>query len=146
MADTAFFSPFFPTAADGRKHTHTHTHADAGKYTDNSHLAEQYQLILSATQRALGRVPPVWTRSADREKDGLRIHAKPRRIPRSHGEAKKKKKSRTNEHRRCTCSARKQLDMIDGERHKGQQSAGLRLDRTRLLLHHLDSGDGAEPD
>lgn len=38
-----------------------------------------------------------------------------------------------------------QLSMIDGKRHKGQQSAGLHLDRTQLLLHHLDSGDGADP-
>lgn len=35
--------------------------------------------------------------------------------------------------------------MIDGKRHKGQQSAGLHLDRTRLLLHHLGFGDRADP-
>lgn len=35
--------------------------------------------------------------------------------------------------------------MIDGKRHKGQQSAGLHLDRTRLLLHHLGLGDRADP-
>lgn len=37
------------------------------------------------------------------------------------------------------------LSMIDGKRHKGQQSAGLHLDRTRILLHHLDLEDGADP-
>lgn len=34
--------------------------------------------------------------------------------------------------------AHPELSMIDGKRHKGQQSAGLHLDRTRVLLHHLD--------
>ena len=37
------------------------------------------------------------------------------------------------------------LGMIDRKRHKGQQSAGLHLDRTRVLLHHLDLRDGADP-
>lgn len=37
------------------------------------------------------------------------------------------------------------LGMIDGKRHKGQQSAGLHLDRTWVILHHLDLGDGADP-
>lgn len=35
--------------------------------------------------------------------------------------------------------------MTDGKRHKGQQSAGLHLDRTRLLLHHLGFRDGTDP-
>lgn len=62
---------------------------------------------------------------------------------------KKKKKPRTALHKQAPpvhVHTRKQLSVIDGERHKGQQSAGLRLDRTRLLLHHLDSGDGADRD
>lgn len=37
------------------------------------------------------------------------------------------------------------ISMIDGKRHKGQQSAGLHLDKTRVLLHHLDLGDWADP-
>lgn len=75
------------------------------------------------------------------------IHATPRqgRIIQSHAEAKKNTHGvAQNDHHQCTCMCA-QLSVIDGERHKGQQSAGLRLDRTRLLLHHLDSGDGADP-
>ena len=53
--------------------------------------------------------------------------------------------TRTHTHAHTRTHTYTRLGVIDGKRHKGQQSAGLHLDRTRVLLHHLDLGDGADP-
>ncbi len=62
-----------------------------------------------------------------------------------HRLARKQASFTTGAHTYIQTHTHTQLSMIDGKRHKGQQSAGLHLDRTRVLLHHLDLGDGADP-
>lgn len=66
-------------------------------------------------------------------------------VSRSHAHIRVHKLTRKQSKPRRLTHKHSRLSMIDGERHKGQQSAGLHLDRTRLLLHHLDSGDAADP-
>lgn len=141
---------FSPTAADGRKQTHTaHTHphgTNGVRWQDNTNWFKLPRLCCHHKQgRGGGR-----TRSAEYEQDRLLIHAmqRQRRIlqssPPPEPECARGGTQRSILQHRHTLT-HTQLSMIDGKRHKGQQSAGLHLDRTRLLLHHLDSGDGADP-
>lgn len=124
-------------------------------YTRRKHIPvpEQCQVTQSATAflSPWGGLEP---RLGEYELDRLLIHATQRqsqllqsplpctRTPQCARWHANSHTSAPNTHAHACPHAR---SMIDGKRHKGQQSAGLHLDRTRLLLHHLGFGDRADP-
>lgn len=146
-------------AADGRK-TKRYILSISTSHCQNN--VNWFKLPRLSCHHGQGRGPG-WICLAEYEQDRLLIHAtrRQRRILQSLSLARASKNAPTGTqisiphhwrtHTRmhaCTNThthTHIQPGMIDGKRHKGQQSAGLHLDRTRVLLHHLDLGDGADP-